>query len=241
MLEKDMRSRLNEDANTLTRRLIRLNMVAIHTTSITITHTILDLFSHSRRDEFVESLREEVDRVSKAHGGLGSKAAVNDLYRIDSAIKESMRWTSISSTGVFRLVTAKNGIDLGDGIHIPQGVRTAMPNFGIHHDPQNYDHPDEYDAFRFSRQRETLQQDGQTLQERNQAVVTTSDTFLTFGRGKHACPGRFFASQEMKLMLAHIIQTYDVKIDGPRPQNVELKGASVPSPDAMLQVRWRQT
>ncbi|KAJ7213645.1 hypothetical protein B0H12DRAFT_1033006, partial [Mycena haematopus] len=44
-------------------------------------------------------------------------------------------------------------------------------------------------------------------------------TFLSFGLGKHACPGRFFAVTELKLMLACIYQNYDIKLEhgGVRP------------------------
>jgi hypothetical protein len=44
----------------------------------------------------------------------------------------------------------------------------------------------------------------------------------------------------MKLMLAHIVLTYDVRLEGKRPKNFDFKGASVPSPRAKLQVRLRQ-
>ena len=70
--------------------------------------------------------------------------------------------------------------------------------------------------------------------------MTTSESFLPFGHGRHSCPGRFFASQEMKLMLAHIVMNYDVKIDGPRPKNIEIKGAAFPDAKAKLLVRLRQ-
>ena len=180
------------DAGKLCRRLVRLNIVAIHTTSITITNTLLDLYSSPRSEEFVEGLREEVSRVLAANGGEWTKAIVNDLVRIDSTIKESIRCSSLGIVGLTRMVTSPDGIDLGDGIHVPNGVRVAAPIAGIHRDPRNYNNPDEYDAFRFSRSREVLGENGQILDKRAQGIVTTSDAFLTFGHGKHACPGRFF-------------------------------------------------
>ncbi|USW56447.1 Putative cytochrome P450 [Septoria linicola] len=228
------------DPKRITRRLMRLNMVAIHTTSITITNALLDLYSSSKVEDFVAGLREECERVLKQNNGQWNKTAVNELYRIDSTIKESMRVSSLGITGLMRKVTKPDGINLPDGTHIPQGVRIAAPNVAIHQDPEFYDRPDEYDAFRFSRSRELHDSNGKLLEARNQAIVTTNESFLPFGHGRHACPGRFFASQEMKLMLAHIVMNYDVKIDGPRPKNVEIKGAAFPSGKAKLLVRKRK-
>lgn len=64
--------------------------------------------------------------------------------------------------------------------------------------------------------------------------------FLGFGHGRHACPGRFFASQEMKLMLAHIVMTYDVRVDGERFPIIDFKATTIPDSKAQLQVRLRQ-
>jgi cytochrome P450 len=35
---------------------------------------------------------------------------------------------------------------------------------------------------------------------------------LTWGYGQHACPGRFFAANEIKLMLARILMDYDLRL-----------------------------
>lgn len=151
-----------------------------------------------------------------------------------------------------------DGVDLGDGIHIPKGVRVGTPNVALHRDPQFYPNPNEFDAFRFATARETLDEKGQVLEKRNQSIVTTGEQFIAFGHGRHACPGmrksfiaadvganqsglgRFFASQEMKLMLAHIVMNYDVKLPGPRPPNMDIKASSTPPPKAKLLIRRRE-
>jgi len=227
------------------RRIVRVNMVAIHTTSTTITNTLLDLYSSPHRAEIVEGLREEVSRVLAAAGGTWTKAAVNDLHRIDSTIKESMRKSGIFIAGMTRVIADTNGVDFGDGIHVPYGVRVATPNCAIHMDPQNYESPDTFDAFRFSRARESLAtstdaaaKTSNLIALTSQAAVTTSDKFLSFGHGRGACPGRFFASQEMKLMLAHIVMTYDLRV-AERPKNRDFGAMSIPVGAATLEVKLR--
>lgn len=98
------------DPKRITRRLMRLNMVAIHTTSVTITNALLDLYSSPRAEEYVAGLREECERVLKQHGGQWNKTAVNELYRIDSTIKESMRFSSLGITGLMRKVRVRESV-----------------------------------------------------------------------------------------------------------------------------------
>ena len=46
---------------------------------------------------------------------------------------------------------------------------------------------------------------------------------MSFGLGIHACPGRFFAGQELKLAMAYLIRNYDIKLADEaagRPANV---------------------
>ncbi|KAJ1325847.1 tenellin biosynthesis cytochrome P450 monooxygenase [Microdochium nivale] len=43
-----------------------------------------------------------------------------------------------------------------------------------------------------------------------QSLVSTSDKFMGFSHGSHACPGRFFAANQLKIALAHIALHYDI-------------------------------
>lgn len=83
---------------------------------------------------------------------------------------------------------------------------------------------------------------------------------MPFGYGKHgkpplktiyapielmfvtACPGRFFASNEIKAMLAHIVLNYDVKaeVEGVRPPNLGFGAQELPNRDAKVLFRKRR-
>jgi cytochrome P450 len=53
----------------------------------------------------------------------------------------------------------------------------------------------------------------QTPGKENQAhFVTTSPESLGFGHGQHACPGRFFAANEVKVLLCHLLLKYDFEL-----------------------------
>jgi cytochrome P450 len=78
------------------------------------------------------------------------------------------------------------------------------------------------------------------LESKNLATVTTSDTFLSFGHGRNACPGRFFAATEMKLLLAYIVLNYDIKPMETRPPNEFMGGSVLPPMKARFWVRRRK-
>ncbi|KAJ3514885.1 hypothetical protein NLJ89_g2106 [Agrocybe chaxingu] len=72
-------------------------------------------------------------------------------------------------------------------------------------------------------------------------MVSLSPDYIVFGMGRHACPGRFFAVNEIKVMLAHVLLTYDVKLpnNGPRPENVWMFANCSPNPTAEVLFRKR--
>jgi len=236
----------------LVRCLLLLNMVAIHTTSMISTSTIQDIYSSPHRDEIVAGLREECTRVLATSNGQWTKEAVNNLVRVDSVLRETMRVSSLGELGIPRIVKDPAGITLSGGIHLPQGVRVAVPSQRIHTDGDFYPDPLTWDGFRYSRPREEFLASAagsdkadaarldKILELKNRAVITTGDDFYSFGAQRHACPGRFFASQEMKLMIAYVVMNYDIKIDGGRPKPFQFNGASVPTDEAEMQIRLRQ-
>ena len=243
---------MNLDEDVIIRRLLVLNMVAIHTTSMVTTNVLLDIYGSPDREAFVAGLREECERVLAEYDGVWTKDAVNKLVRVDSALRESMRISNLGDTSLKRIVTDPKGITLSDGQHIPYGIRVGFATHDIHQDPTTYpERPDEFDAFRFSRPREDYLEKVQAgadpehlqkvLEQKNTALIAVGNEWLGFGHSRHACPGRFFASQEMKLMLAHIVMNYDVELNGPgRPPNMLINGASVPNQQAELKIRFRQ-
>ena len=79
-------------------------MVAIHTTSMVTANTMMDIYSSPNRDEYVAGIREETEQVLQKHNGEWSKDAVNDLLRVDSIIRETMRVSGLGDIGLPRIV-----------------------------------------------------------------------------------------------------------------------------------------
>ncbi|CAK1357849.1 unnamed protein product [Cercospora beticola] len=249
-IELGKKDAFNLDEDVIVRRLLLLNMVAIHTTSLVTTNTLLDIYGSPDAENYVAGLREECERVLAEFGGVWTKDAVNKLIRVDSAIRETMRYTALADINLKRLITASNGITLSNGMHIPYGTRVAWSSYDVHQGQERYpERPHEYDAFRFSRPREDYlervkagedpERLQRVLEQKNTALIAVGNDWMSFGHGRHACPGRFFASQEMKLMVAHVVMNYDIKCEGGRPANVLINGSCVPSPTAELQIKLR--
>ena len=131
---------------------------------------------------------------------------------------------------------AMKDTELSDGTFIPKGSFVAANMVTIHNDPEIYPSPDEFRPWRFSEMREKSADDALKHQ-----IVNTSKEYLTFGHGRHACPGRFFAVNELKAMMAYIIMNYDVKTEkeGVRPPNFIKAMNVIPNPMANVLFRKR--
>ena len=127
-----------------------------------------------------------------------------------------------------------------DGITVPAGTIIGILTTSVHFDPAVFEDPLKFDGFRFIRMKECAALDG--YPDKNYDVATVNSEFIAFGQGKHACPGRFFASAEIKLILAHIIVTYDMKLEdgSSRPPNFVRRNANAPNPTAKICFRKRQ-
>lgn len=106
LLLEDVVERNTLDMDWTVRQLMTLSMVAVHTTSVTITNTLLDLYGHVDRTAFfVEGLREECEPVLAEHGNKWFKDAANKLIRVDSVIREALLITTFADYGLRRKVS----------------------------------------------------------------------------------------------------------------------------------------
>ncbi|KAJ7778112.1 cytochrome P450 [Mycena metata] len=195
---------------TMTRTLLNVNFGAIHTTTQGFLHALYHIAEHG---EYVESLRAEIEGVVKTEGW--TKIAMGKMVKLDSFLKESSRFAPGGSVSMLRQTLQP--FTFSDGTTIPTGTLVGVPILAAHHDDANYADADTFDGGRFARMREEGKEEGMGMGIRH-GMVTPSLEFLTFGLGRHACPGRFFGVNEQKLMMAHLLVTYDLQLrDGVRP------------------------
>jgi cytochrome P450 len=220
------------DPALLALRIMNMNFGAIHTSSIFITQALFEIAAMPQ--DQVDGIRTEVlEAVESADGW--NKTSLAKFRKLDSLLKEVGRVYGLSMLGLNRI--AMRDVHLPDGTLIPAGYQVSVDLRTVHFNPDVYPNPNQFDAFRFSKLRESEDSDIK------HSFTTVGNDFLPFGVGRHACPGRFFASMEIKIMLALILVNYDVSfIPGTteRPKNVFFTGGIVPDPKAQLVFKRRQ-
>jgi cytochrome P450 len=221
-------------------RVLILNFAAIHTSTFSITGAILDLVCHNKPEHIAE-LRAEIEAVLADHGGVWDKRSLAKMHKLDSTMRESVRLNSIVTLGLGRMVTAPEGIDTPSGIHVPRGVIVTTPGYSIMHDRDVYgDDAEEFRPFRFAEQRVEREGGAGYVERARKAFPTTSKEFLAFGHGKNACPGRFFAANELKLILGYMVLNYEFEMQAERPRNTWFGLSRVPPMKATIRIRRRE-
>ena|SRR5579862_5455205 len=151
-----------------------------------------------------------------------------------------------------RLTTAP--LSLSTGHTIPKGTRICFPSYAIHtsplsttfspsYNPPSAKPPFEFDGLRFYKLRAMEGKDN------GHQFVTASPDSLNFGYGNRACPGRFFASMEMKAVLVELLRHWDFRLKGDvegvggvdkRPRHVYGELSILANPMAEIEVRRKK-
>jgi len=103
-----------------------------------------------------------------------------------------------------------------NGMVVPRGTMIYAASDPVHLDSAIYPNADQFGGFRFERlaDQDSPQFDNNDVGSRYQLVATSAD-YLAWGHGKHACPGRFFAAAELKMILGYLIMNYDLRFEQP--------------------------
>ncbi|KAH7198694.1 cytochrome P450 [Fusarium flagelliforme] len=203
---------------------------SIHTTNNLLCECLCDLAAYP---EVQEELRQEAYQILEVENGWERKESLAKLKKLDSFMREVQRLSG-NITSFIRKVMKP--ISLSDGTQLPAGTKVLAPQAGIALDERYFPDPERFDAFRYYK----LRQESSEANHRWQ-FTSLDDTYTNFGAGKHACPGRFFANNEMKLVLAHLLINYDIRLKAgeSRPKPMTVVMAKAPSPDTELEFRRR--
>ncbi|KAF2144926.1 uncharacterized protein K452DRAFT_265384 [Aplosporella prunicola CBS 121167] len=211
---------------------VQLAMAAIHTTTMGATHMLYDLFA---RPEYVEPLREEIQTVLAETGGF-TKDTMAKLKKLDSFLKESQRMSPPGVTTFKRRIM--RDLTLSDGTFLPEGTLVEVDTVSRTKDPALVDEADKFDGMRYYNLREnaTTTRDAHMHQ-----FVTSNSSSMHWGAGRHACPGRFFASTEIKTIVAKMLLAFDMKLADEaagRPKNFHF-GVQV-TPDSTAEALFKK-
>ncbi|KAL7270798.1 hypothetical protein RUND412_006482 [Rhizina undulata] len=211
-------------------QIMSLNFAAIHTSSVTFMHTILEI---AIRPEIIAPLRQEMAETIEAFGGL-SHAALEKMELLDSVMHETQRFWPLSALSMAR--TAIKPFTFIDGTHVPAGCTVSAASGARYVDSELYPDGETFDPYRFIKLRKAYPERASEF-----LFSAVNSKTLGFGDGRHACPGRYFAADELKLMLIEVLENYDIKLrDGKRPKSLTVGFGHVPDPKAEVYFRRRR-
>jgi cytochrome P450 len=177
---------------------------SVHAVSTTITFAIHDLCLHP---EYAEPMRQELlaGYADFEKTGLG-------LPLMDSFIKESARITPVEAQSTRR--AALRPFTFSDGTKLNIGDWGCTPVKAIMHDPEFYPEPLQFNGFRFADPAivKAAGDNFKTPQPKPSKLTDCSSTYHVWGTGRMACPGRYYATAVMKVILGQIIMNYHCEL-----------------------------
>ncbi|CAN6685716.1 unnamed protein product [Malus baccata var. baccata] len=186
----------DENGQTLTEDQISDNIIGVlfaaqDTTASALTWVLKYLHDNPKILEAVEAEQKTTYEANDVCKKTLSWAQIKNMPLTYRVILESLRMASIISF-TFREAV----VDLEyKGYLIPKGWK-VMPLFrNIHHSPEFFSDPQNFDPSRFE-------------------VGPKPNTFMPFGKGVHACPGNELAKLEMLCLVHHLVTKFRWEVVG---------------------------
>lgn len=171
--------------------LVGLIFASVHTTSENGTVVLYRVMQHP---EVIPEILEEVNQVMAGKDRVMDGEDIKSMAKLDSLCRETMRLKNIYLSLPHRNV-GKEPITLSNGSVVKPGHDVIINYWNNHsHNRMTGSLDNSFKPFRF-------------VDQDKQASKVGND-FLPFGLGKHACPGRWFALQEIKTLIAQLLQDY---------------------------------
>ncbi|XP_046599065.1 uncharacterized protein LOC107217959 [Neodiprion lecontei] len=139
--------------------------------------------------------RQDIINSLEEYDGNLSFECVSEMKYLDKVVLETLRkhppapLLSRRCEGPYRVP--------GTDVVLPSGTRVIIPIYALHHDPEHYPNPEEFDPERFS---------DETKQSRHPY------TFLPFGEGPRNCIGMRFALLQTKVGIISLLKSHSVKL-----------------------------
>ncbi|XP_076001108.1 5-beta-cholestane-3-alpha,7-alpha-diol 12-alpha-hydroxylase-like [Genypterus blacodes] len=200
-----------------------------------------------KNPEAMRAVRKEVDKVLKETGQeVSCGGPLVNLTRdmllttpiLDSAVEETLRLTAAPL--LTRAVMQDMTIPMADGreFRIRQGDRVSLfPYSAVHIDPEV--HPDPL-TFKYNR---FLNPDGSKKTEFYKAGRKLKYYNMPWGAGVSMCPGRFFATNELKQFVFLMLAYFDFELLNPDEKipNIDTRrwGFGSMQPDRDVQFRYK--
>ncbi|BFZ16979.1 hypothetical protein BsWGS_20018 [Bradybaena similaris] len=172
---------------------VDLLTAAVETTSTATTWCLYNLAKHP---QVQDELYHEIAKVRADNNGSISSEQLSKLPYVKAVVKETLRlYPIVYSTS--RNLTKE--LEIG-GYNIPAGTHVQANLYGMYHDPELFDRPEEFIPERWLK-------DGQDGRDKMDSTVKAVSQ-LVWGHGARMCLGRRLAEQEMHIVLSKIVNKF---------------------------------
>src|SRR5207247_6983348 len=149
----------------------------------------------------------------------GAAEALPDLVYTRAVVQEALRLYP-PAYGIFRL--ARRADEAG-GVAVPKGAIVMIAPWLLHRHKTLWTEPDAFDPGRFL----------------PGAPPPDRFAYLPFGMGPRVCVGAQFALTEAVLVLARLVQKFEIRLDQPRPVLPAAVVTTQPDHPALFRLRIR--
>jgi sterol 14-demethylase len=207
----------------ITGLLIGMLFAGQHTSSSACSWTGACLFSH---EKYIAAPIEEQKKLLEKHGEHIDYNILLEMGTLHCCIKEAIRMYSPSAM-IFRHAKKNFTVQTREGYkyEIPEGHTVATTAAVGNNLPHIYKDPHIYDPDRFAPGREEDKLGGKFA-------------YLSFGGGRHACPGEEFAFMQIKVIWACLLRNFEFKMISPFPE--EEFDKFLPGPKGKIMVGYKK-
>ncbi|KAF7890487.1 hypothetical protein EAF00_008802 [Botryotinia globosa] len=185
--EKFTQKELNSNANLII-------IAGSDTTSSTLTQALRALAKEPR---ILSKLQREIDDLCSVTGQDKKITidSIRNLEYLNAVVDEVLRLYNPIPSGP-HATTYSQGIEVGD-IHIPGNVQVEMSHLVLMTDERYFPQGKSFIPERWTRESPELVRDRRA--------------YIPFGYGVHSCVGKTLALHELRLVIAHIVRTFDIQ------------------------------
>ncbi|KAG2235319.1 hypothetical protein INT48_007950 [Thamnidium elegans] len=193
----DHGNKLHYSEKELAQLVLLIAFASLHSTSLNLSFCIYWLLA---RPDLEEKLIKEIEMVFPGDQVI-TEDGLNRMSFLNNFLREVLRQ---GASNLSMNKKAMQDYTFSNGYQIPKGsqVETCMRqlNFGT------------------NETRSKIEDMNPEMSQNLNATAPAKD-FASFGMGKHLCPGRFFATLEIKMTLIYLLKKFDITtVSGKRPK-----------------------
>lgn len=190
----------DDNGNKMSDRQIRDEVITIFTAGHETTANLLTwtLYLLARNPEVLDRLRRELELLPRDR--IPTAEDLQQLVYTKAVLNESMRYYPPAAV-LMRRIAKDTELD---GYRLKQGRLAIFSIYNIHHHPDFWPQPEQFDPERF------MDNDSRRF------------VFMPFGTGERICIGSHFAMMESQILLGMILRHFDVQLQGSEAAEVEM-------------------